>query len=38
VIAADEIAGRRPRVIGDARGEAGELQRDADRMVQHLAN
>ena len=37
VVAADEIAGRRAGVIAAARGEVGELERDADRVVHHVA-
>jgi hypothetical protein len=38
VIAADEIARRRAQVIAAARGEVGELQRDADGVVHHVAD
>jgi len=38
VVAADEIAGRRARVIAAARGEVGELQRDADGVVHHVTD
>ena len=33
-----EVAARRMRVVAAARGEIGELQRDADRVVHHVAH
>ena len=38
VVAADEIAGRRARVIAAARGEVGELHGDADGVVHHVTD